>query len=173
MKKRSVIITVLSCLLVGTIILPLSRGEDRLRTRARVEWKENAIAEIARRAADSNWLASAVKSLSVELAKPDAGSDDWLSEKVILLRNGEWIVFTNKCHKEDQRIHDIFIGRGSDGRWYYSSYHSTYHFCIGMIVPKMDEQPESLAAFAKRYFLAEFDGRSDECLKLTWPPKRK
>ena len=140
-----------------------------MRARARKEWKENAIAEIARKAGDSNWLATEVKSLSIELAKPEAGTADWLSEQLVLFKNGEWMIFANKCHKEDQRIHDIFIGRGSGGKWCYS----TYHFCIGMIVPKGDEQPESLAAFIQRYFLAEFDGRSDECLKLTWPPKRK
>jgi len=41
------------------------------------------------------------------------------------------------------------------------------------LAPPGSPELESLAAFAKRYFLAEFDGRSDECLKLTWPPKRK
>jgi hypothetical protein len=82
-------------------------------------------------------------------------------------RNGEWLAYTNVCRKEDRHIHDLFLARGSDGRWYYS----TYHFCIGMIVLRMEEQqPEDLAGFAKTYFLRTFDGQSDDCLQKTWPP---
>jgi len=32
--------------------------------------------------------------------------------------------------------------------------------------------PGSIAEFATRYSAREFDGRSDECLKETWPLKK-
>jgi len=82
------------------------------------------------------------------------------------MRNGDWLAYANICQKEDHRIRDLFLGRGSDGRWYYS----TYHFCIGMVVLKMEEQSDDLAGFAKTYYLRPFDGHSDKCLQETWPP---
>jgi len=169
MSKRLAITAAIGCLLVATIAVLLGRSGDRLQTKARKDWKANAIAEITRRSDDTNWLASEVRQLRTEMAKAEPGSGDWISQQLILLKNGDWMVFANKCQKEDNRIHDIFLGRGSNGKWYYS----TYHFCIAMIVPRGDEQPESLAAFVQRYFLVEFDGRSDDCLKATWPPKRE
>ena len=88
---------------------------------------------------------------------------------MILMRKGEWLAYTNVCRKQDRHIYDLFLARGSDGRWYYS----TYHFCIGMIVLRMEEQPEDLAEFARTYFLRTFDGRSDDCLQKTWPPESR
>ncbi len=169
MKKRLVITAALICLLVAAIALALGRSGDRLRTGARKDWKANAIAEIARRSGDTNWLANEVRRLRTEMAKPEPGSGDWISQQLMLMKNDEWMVFTNKCRKADNRIHDIFVGRGSNGRWYYS----TYHFCIGMVGVIVDEQPENLTGLVQRYFLVEFDGCSDECLQLTWPPKRE
>ena len=82
------------------------------------------------------------------------------------MRNGDWLAYANICQKEDSRIQDLFLGRGSDGRCYYS----TYHFCKGMIGLKMEEQADDLVEFAKTYCLRQFDGHSDECLQKTWPP---
>jgi hypothetical protein len=39
-----------------------------------------------------------------------------------------------------------------------------------MVVLRMEEQSDDLAAFSKSYYLREFDGHSDECLQKTWPP---
>jgi len=82
------------------------------------------------------------------------------------MKNGDWIACQNICSKEDSRVQDLFIGRASDGKWYYS----TFHFCIGMTVLRDMEQwqPDSLAQFVDAYWLVPFDGRSDECLKATW-----
>jgi len=88
-----------------------------------------------------------------------------------MMKNGEWIAYANICQKEDWRIHDIFIERASDGQWYYS----TFQFCTGMIVLRMqgeaEGQPESVPKFVQEYYLRPFDGRSDECLGTTWPLK--
>ena len=79
------------------------------------------------------------------------------------------MAYRNICAKEKGHIPDLFIGRASDGRWYYS----TYHFCMDMIVLKtMLDQPESLTKFRADCFLQGFDGRSDDCLRKTWPVNR-
>ena len=89
------------------------------------------------------------------------------------MTNGEWIAYANVCWKEDSHIHDLFLGRASDGKWYYS----TFHFCIGMLVLKMGmiEEGEhgSVSKFAEKCYLRTFDGHSDECMQMTWPRKRK
>ena len=81
------------------------------------------------------------------------------------MKNGDWIAYASRCSKEDWRIRDIFIGRATDGKWYYS----TFHFCRGMLTLRVEDRPESLDKFITAYSLREFDGRSDECLKKTWP----
>jgi hypothetical protein len=121
--------------------------------------------------ADREWVTSEISSLKAKQTVPGQEHEAWLSPHLILMENGEWIAYASMCSKEDGRIHDIFIGRGSDGKWYYS----TYHFCRQMIVlmmhSGMEGQRETLKGFAQMYHLREFDGRSDECLGKTWPPK--
>lgn len=82
------------------------------------------------------------------------------------MKNGDWIVCQNVCAKEQNTgvKNDLFIGRGSDGKWYYS----TFHFCVGKCVLQMERQPDSLAQFIDGYWLAPFDGKSDDSLKVTW-----
>ena len=93
----------------------------------------------------------------------------WLTDKLILMKSGEWLVYKSHCSKEEPHIvRDIFLAKGSDGKWYYS----TFHFCVGMCVLRMEEtQPPNLSAFVHEYNLREFDGHSDESLRLTksWP----
>jgi len=48
---------------------------------------------------------------------------------------------------------DFFVARGSNARWYFS----TYHFCKGMTLLKAEAQPKSLADFEKAYSLRSFD----------------
>ena len=96
--------------------------------------------------------------------------DGWIGTNVLLMTNGEYMVYSQLCSKQNPRIHDIFIAHGSDGRWYYS----TFHFCVGMLVATtmdVNGPPGSIAEFSRKYSAHEFDGRSDECLKKTWPFK--
>ncbi len=167
--KRKLTIAVVLAAALAALAMVLMQGGDRLRSKARKQWKENAVAEIARWMSDPKWLPIQTNVLAANAVKDPSDSDAWLSEHLILMKNGEWIAYASECTKKDPKIHDIFLGRGSDGRWYYS----TYHFCIGMLELRMDDQPESLTKFAESYSLRDFDGSSDECLKLTWPPKRK
>ena len=94
--------------------------------------------------------------------------EGWLSDKIILTGSGEWLVYRSHCSKaRPHNVKDIFLAKGSDGKWYYS----TFHFCVGMVVLRGEPQPPDLKMFVHEYNLREFDGQSDECLKETksWP----
>jgi hypothetical protein len=137
---------------------------------ARRAWKEKAIAEISSRVADSAWPSNELARLQTKGINGPGNSGTWLSERLIVMRNGDWVAYAAICQKENRRIQDLFIGRGSDGSWYYS----TYHFCIDMLELRMEENPpDDLAAFSQTYHLRQFDGHSDECLGKTWPPDSK
>lgn len=128
---------------------------------ARRAWKDKAITEISSRTTNSAWIDTELVRLKAVGTNDPDDSDGWLSPQLIVMKNGDWLAYANVCQKEDRRIRDLFLGRGSDGRWYYS----TYHFCKGMIVLRMENQPEDLAKFVAAYYLREFDGHSDECLE--------
>ena len=133
---------------------------------SRSAWKNRAIAEISRQAKDAAWLTAELASLRSATNSP-IQSDTWLSMNLIVMTNGDWMVYRNICRKENFWVRDLFIGRGSDGRWYYS----TFHFCIHMFVlgGMGKGEPASIAEFARAYHVRQFDGQSDECLKSTWP----
>jgi hypothetical protein len=57
----------------------------------------------------------------------------------------------------------LFLGHGSDGRWFYSS----FHFCNYMAMVSGEDAPGGIAEFTNRYAVRQFDGQSDECLKHT------
>lgn len=156
---------------MGGVFIANNTDPDGLKAKPRREWKDRALAEITRRSNDSVWIASEIAMLKARPIKEEMDSDGWLSPHIILMTNGEWIVYASICSKEDERIHDIFLGRASDGNWYYS----TFHFCVGMLVLEQVEQgqPASVATFAEKYCLRAFDGYSDECLQRTYPPKHK
>jgi hypothetical protein len=164
--KNSLVITTVSILLLAVVGAFLFLRPPSLQSSARRAWKEKIIADIAARIADVSWPTNEFARLKPQRTNEPSEDASWLSDQIILTRKGEWLAYANVCQKQNRRIHDLFIARGSDGRWYYS----TYHFCIGMIVLRMEEQPEDLAAFTKAYFLQTFDGESDDCLQKTWPP---
>ena len=152
MKKSTVTaIAVISALTVAVFFVGKRLARDRYDNPDRRAWKDNAIAEI-----------KADHKLGTETPFLEG---DWLSENRIIFEDGSSILYRQKCHKENRKIHDIFIGHGSDGKWYYS----TFHFCIGTIVLRASDQPKSIESFAAEYFLEEFDGVSDKALLPTWP----
>jgi hypothetical protein len=149
---------------LAAVIFPRSQL-DPLRSIARREWKDRAIAQIERRWNDKPWLNGELTRLKGEAVKqPYQGG--WSGDELLITKNGDWIICQNVCSKEQDTSvkKDIFIGRGSDGKWYYS----TFHFCVHKCVLRMELQPESLAQLADAYWLVPFDGKSDECLKITW-----
>ena len=164
--KRLLIIASV-CVLLAAVALYTAGAGASLRSSARRAWKEKAIAGIASRVADPAWATNELAVLKQRGTHDDSEYEGWLSDHMIVMRNGDWLACASICQKQNHRILDLFLARGSDGRWYYS----TYHFCIDMIVLRGDEQPEDLAGFVKTYYLRLFDGHSDECLQKTWPQR--
>ena len=95
----------------------------------------------------------------------EGGERRWMGNGILLLKSGEWIVFRNSCQKEDWRLQDMFIGKASDGNWYYS----TYHFCKQMVVLSFMGQPEDLESFGERCSVRQFDGSDETELVKTFP----
>ena len=127
-------------------------------------WKNLALTRLAEFVRDPSWTAkqmATLQKINLENSVPEAG---WLSRNFVLMKNDEWMAYTNICSKEDWRVSDLFIGYGSDHQYYYS----TFHFCIGAFVLGMEGQPDSLASMVKDHYLRPFDGKSDECLNKTW-----
>ena len=137
------------------------------RQHTRRAWKEGALPEISRDADDPRWIS---KEIAFLRSSPEGDqriiAEGWLSDRMILMKTGEWLVYRSHCSKASpHQVSDIFLAKSSAGKWYYS----TLHFCAGMIALVMMQktQPNTLSEFVKEYNLREFDGRSDECLKAT------
>ena len=137
---------------------------------ARRHWKNDAIPAIANWAEDRSWRTQEIEMLTKHTNDQRVIAEGWLTDKMILMQSGEWLVYKSHCSKaKPHLVKDIFLAKGSDGQWYYS----TFHFCVGMCALLMEQetQPPTLAMFVHEYNLRQFDGRSDECLKetKTWP----
>jgi hypothetical protein len=171
MKKRTKRWLIAAGIAVGVVFLAMAGlvfGFPKYAAHARKAWKERALPQIASRANESAWVSKQI----ALLGDADAGQEDgliaqgWLTDGMILMKSGEWLVYKSHCNKAPPHsVSDIFVAKGSDGKWYYS----TCHFCVGMAALLMvqEDQPPNLAFFVKRYQLREFDGKSDECLKET------
>ena len=154
------------CLCAVTVgVVALYAGPAPLDSRAQKQWQNQAIAEIASQSGDAAPILEEIAAMKVRTSV-DSAWRRWISDDLIVMRNGEWMAYRNLGAKEQGRIHDLFIGRGCDGRWYYS----TYDFSTGMGALKTNlGQPRNLSTFRADCLLHEFDGRSDKFLKRTWP----
>ena len=154
-----VIFTMAVALVISTPLL--WRG---IRRKANHDFKSHAIAQIQQWSAGKTWEDDGVAFLDGQQGEVHGPS--WLSDHLIRMTNGDWIVYFQACTKSNWKVDDMFIGRGSDGKWYYT----TYHFCIGMfeIAMRLDA-PSSLREFIGEYYAREFNGEPDETLKRTWP----
>jgi hypothetical protein len=135
---------------------------------ARKAWKQQAVPEIAKFANDAKWVSEEIALLRSgnDTTTQRIIADRWLTDRMILMVSGEWLVYRSHCNKvPPHQVRDIFLAKGSNGRWYYS----TCHFCVRMcgLVIMQHEPPYDLTTFAQRYHLREFDGVSDECLQQT------
>ena len=150
-------------LLVLVGIAALSAGAWRLSNlsaaRQRAKWKESALRQLA----GLTLTNARVGSNHDELGD----SHEWVHDRILLMTNGEHIIYAYRHGRNDGSVDHLFLGHGSDGRWLYS----TYHFCNSMNMIMNDDPPGSITEFANTYFAREFDGKSDECLKHTWPSK--
>ena len=169
MRKRLAIIgtAICFCAVVLGVVL-FSDSASPLKSKARRQWKDNALAQIAKQTSDPAAILKEIETMKTT-PKDSEWWETWLSQDLIVMTNGEWMAYRYVCLKEEAQIPDLFLGRGSDGRWYYS----TWHFCVNMQnlsvvkdIPSLGP-PRSLTEFSKRYSVREFDGHSDECLKDT------
>jgi|GEM_PF-2619333 hypothetical protein len=163
MKERA--IQVLAVAVAVVLISGCNRA--RLDSPQRKAWKDESLARLVERTANVQWLTDELSRFNSENFNAD-DPEKWLSDQLILMRNGDWLAYASICQKENARIADMFLARGSDGRWYYS----TYHFCKSMLELRMNDQPSDLRSFITDYSLREFDGKSDECLQPTWSVTR-
>jgi hypothetical protein len=130
--------------------------------RARTAWKTATLSRLAGMTITNEEI-----KLDLErLQNRGAGRQhvDWVSGRILLMTNNEYLIYSLRHGFNDGSLDHLFLAHGSNGRWYYS----TYHFCNEM-VGVMDDPPGSIDEFARKYSAVEFDGKSDDCLKKTWP----
>ena len=172
MKKRAIRAVVgLAIVLTGVaVFLAVIRKDPyHLRAPERRQWAINAISGVSSDATNMVWRTAEIAELKNEFGKQRPDHDSalyWMSPRLILMKNGDSMIYRSLCNKEDPLVHDIFIGRGSDGKWYYS----TFHFCVGMCALEVigARHPADLAGFVSAYSLREFDGQPEHCLERTW-----
>lgn len=163
MRRLAVILLVLLCLGTGAYFFASKKSPGMHHFSERRLWKDAAILAINHDLKDPDYLKKRFGEIPRPLGDFDTSEPEWLTADTIVCRDASWLAYRGQCHKQDPKIHDIFIARASDGNWYYSD----YHFCKEMYVLAMKGQPESLQQFKARYFLARFDGTSDEALNPT------
>ncbi len=131
--------------------------------RERTAWKDATLSRLQLISLPNQELDQKIESLKTPSKHGKARQ--WAEVDCAVMLNEEYLVYAFHHGFNVGWVDHLLLARGSNGRWYYS----TYHFCNGMINIRGDEQPKSIAEFAERYSLREFDGKSDLCLKHTWP----
>jgi hypothetical protein len=157
-SSRLVVIVLLLAILIVLALLPGYRWRARAE-QYRTEQIKDSIAHVQELSGNKQWIDKQHEQVKT--------TREWLSDNFMLMRNGEWLVYQNRCSKEDSKAPvrlNLFIGKGSDGKWYCS----TWHFCVGMLNLRMDGQPESLAVFQIAYYAEPFDSTAKNCPKDTW-----
>src|SRR5512139_861863 len=120
MKRLLTIAAVLLVLLAAAVVAATRFAPS---AGARKAWKEKSIAEISSRISDSAWVCNELAHVRARGTNDPGDSDSWLSERLIVMGNGDWLAYANICQKENRRVEDMFVAHGSDGRWYYSTFH--------------------------------------------------
>ena len=165
-RTRVLVIVAVVLLLVGVALAGTRWWVKQGLVRERVKWKRSTIEQLAGLSFTNEMIR-----LEITKLKSDQTSEldwDWIEDHVLWMTNGEQIIYAFWHGLNNGLVEHLFLGHCSDGRWLYSS----YHFCNNMAGIRGDEPPESINEFAKRYAAREFDGKSDECLKKTWPPNK-
>jgi hypothetical protein len=128
---------------------------------ARKVWKDDALIQIAKTSMTNEEVLTEIDQIKHPTPSLNFG---WTHDHVLLMTNDQFLVYAFRHGFNNGFVDHLFLARGSDGRWYYS----TYHFCNQMAGADADP-PGSIAEFATKYAAREFDGKSDECLNHTWP----
>lgn len=98
MKGKLAIAGAVSLLCVTVLGVAVVMGGGRFNSKARREWKEEAVAELAQFTSHSARVRKEIESLKT---KPSGKSewDKWISDDIVLMRNGEWMAYRNTCAK--------------------------------------------------------------------------
>jgi hypothetical protein len=149
---KALFITILS---IAFILFAIWFSARRITEQKRTAWKGPALQRLTK-------LSITNEPIHTELQKLKTSSE-WTSDHVLLMANGEYIIYEYRHGRNGYFPPHLFLGRASNGQWLYSS----FHFCNNMNMIAFEPQPKSIADFAKKYFARPFDGKSDVCLKLT------
>lgn len=133
--------------------------------RARAQWKAAALSRLSALSLTNEDVSRELESLKWNRGVRE--HQEWAGDQVVLMTNNEFLVYASRHGRNSGFVDHLFLAHGSDGRWYYS----TYHFCNSMAGARFEDPPGSIAEFASRYAAREFDGKSDGCLQRTWPEK--
>ena len=128
---------------------------------ARKVWKDEVLLQIAKTSMTDEQVLTEIDQIKHPSPNLNFG---WAHEHVLLMTNGEFLVYAFRHGSNNGFVDHLFLAHGSDGRWLYS----TYHFCNHMVGADADS-PGSINEFATKYAAREFDGKSEECLQHTWP----
>ena len=79
---------------------------------ARRSWKNKAIPVIAKLASDKDWIGKEIKEVATLTNDDRVIVSGWLTDKLILMENGEWLVYQSHCSKAAPHyVEDIFWPR--------------------------------------------------------------
>lgn len=134
--------------------------------RARAAWKTTTLDQLAGLSLTNEDVSRELNTLKDNRGVGEY--QEWISERILLMTNDEFLVYASRHGFNNGALDHLFLAHGSNGRWYYS----TYHFCNSMVGVRIDGPPGSITEFSSRYAVREFDGKSDVCLEHTWPEKR-
>lgn len=138
-------------------------GFAKLKTgHERAKWEKQALQQICELTITNEIIRQDLENLRV---RGSDGKPRWAGDHVLLMTNGEYIIYAYRHGANNGFPDHLFLGHASNGRWLYS----TFHFCNYMAMIQGEDTPSGINDFAKRYAAREFDGKSDECLKHTWP----
>ena len=161
-RRRVYVLATISIIFVVAIFGYAALRRKEFRDRA--DWMTATLPKIAQLSTSNQFVGEQIQLLKTSTRK--GNNPDWTGQYILLMTNGEYLVYCFRHGNNNGTLPHLFLARSSDGRWFYS----TYHFCNEMVGAMGDAPPASIDDFAKRYFALEFNGKSEECLKTTWPP---
>lgn len=164
--RRKVLIWLSIPVILGGLVLGGWSAVRYKHERARTDWKTAALARLSALSLTNEDVSRELESL--ERNRGVGEHQEWAGVQVVLMTNNEFLVYASRHGLNSGFVDHLFLAHGSNGRWYYS----TYHFCNNMAGVRFEDPPGSLAEFSTRYAAHEFDGKSDVCMQHTWPEKR-
>src|ERR1051325_7337521 len=90
------------------------------------EWRRTAVTQLSRLSIAEPPVSNEWSALRVSIT--DTNGRAWTSDHVLLMANGEFILYKYRHGANGYFPPHLFVGRGSDGRWLWSD----YHFCNSM-----------------------------------------